>query len=334
MKAVIVTRSSCEEQSQVFVSPHRYFLRPQPGWSWAAIPYESCYCHKKLLRGAVAGFCISSSILLETPNRGGVGKLSPIKAVIVTRSSCAEQSQVFVSPRQYFLRSQPGWSWAAIPYESCYCHKKLLRGAVAGFCISSSILLETPNRGGVVKVSPIKAVIVTRSSCAEQSQVFVSPRRYFLRPQPGWSWAAIPYESCYCHKKLLRGAVAGFCISSSILLATPNRGGVGKLSPIKAVIVTRSSCAEQSQVFVSPRQYFLIPQPGWSWAAIPYKSCYCHKKLLRGADAGCCIYSSVLLETPSRVGVGQHHQYLTIAGQALLLCRRFFLCFEINIWTS
>ena len=189
-----------------------------------------------------------------------------------------------MSPRQYFLRPQLGWSWAAIPYKSCYCHKKILRGAVAGFCVSSSILLETPNRGGIGQLSPIKAVIVTRSSCAEQSQVFVSPRQYFLR--------------------------------------LPTGVELGSNPPIKAVIVTRSSCAEQSQVIVSPRQYFLRPQLGWSWAAIPYKSCYCHKKLLRGAVAGYCISSSKLLETPNRGGVGQHRQCLTLAGHALLLCRR------------
>ena len=140
----------------------------------------------------MAGYCISSSILLETPNRSGIGQLSPIKAVIVTRSSCAEHSQVFVSPRQYFLRPQLGWSWAAIPYKSCYCHKKLLRGAVAGYCISSSILLETPNRGGIGQLSPIKAVIVTKSSCAEQSQVFVSPHQYFLRLPTGVELGSYP----------------------------------------------------------------------------------------------------------------------------------------------
>ena len=115
-----------------------------------------------LLRGAVAGFCISSSILLETPNRGGVGQLSPIKAVIVTRSSCAEHSQVFLS-----------------------------RGGV-GQLSPASILVETPNRGGVGQLSPIKAVIVTRCSCAEQSQVFVSPRQYFLRLPTGVELGSYP----------------------------------------------------------------------------------------------------------------------------------------------
>ena len=42
------------------------------------------------------------------PNPGGVGQLSPIRADTVTGSSCAEQSQVFVSHRQYFLRLPTG----------------------------------------------------------------------------------------------------------------------------------------------------------------------------------------------------------------------------------
>ena len=92
--------------------------------------YWSCFCHKKLLRGAVAGWYISSSLLHEIPtgiqlgsysliefflshvaragistkllyllvvtswdsNRGGLGKVSPLRAVIDTGSSCVAQS--------------------------------------------------------------------------------------------------------------------------------------------------------------------------------------------------------------------------------------------------
>ena len=36
------------------------------------------------------GFYVSSSILLQTLNRDGVGQLSPIRADIVNRRSCAE----------------------------------------------------------------------------------------------------------------------------------------------------------------------------------------------------------------------------------------------------
>ena len=86
-------------------------------------------------------------------------QLSRIKAVVVTRSSYAEQSQVFVSPSQYFLRPQLGWNWAAIPYKSCCCHKKLLRGAV---------------------------------------ESFISPSQYFLRPQPWLNWvASSTFNACW-----------------------------------------------------------------------------------------------------------------------------------------
>ena len=220
INSVVVTRGFCAELLQVVASPRQNFLRPQLVWSWQAIPYKSCCCHKKLLRGAVAGFVSPCQYFLRLPtrvelgsypllnpllsqeiparssrrflyllvhtscdpNRGGFGQQSPIKAVVIARSSCEEQSQVFFLLVNTSWDSQPGLSW---------------------------------------QLSPIKAVVVTRNSCAERSQVFVSPRQYFLWPQPGWIWAAIPYKSCCYRKKLLRGAVAGCCISSSKLLETP-----------------------------------------------------------------------------------------------------------------
>ena len=227
--------------------------------------------------------CRLLHLLVKTfwdPNLGGVGRLSPIKAVVVTRSSCAEQSQVVVSPRQYFLRAQPGWSWAAIPYKSCCCRKKLLRGAVAGFvspcqyflrlptgvelgsypllkpllsqeapawssCWFLYLLVNTswdPNRVGVGQLSPIKAFVVARGSCEEQSQVL------FLLVNISWdpNWGGVgrlsPINPLLSQEAPARSSCR-FCFSLSILLETPNQGGVGQLSPIKAVVVTRNSCA-------------------------------------------------------------------------------------------
>ena len=99
---------------------------PQAWWSWADIPYKSCYCHKRLLREATAGCCISSSFFLETPNRGGVGQLSSIWAVIVARSSCAEQSQVVVSPRCYFVRLPTGVELGSNIKNTRLLHKRCL----------------------------------------------------------------------------------------------------------------------------------------------------------------------------------------------------------------
>ena len=183
LKAVNVTWNSCAEQSQIVFSPCRWFVRLPtgtelgsypllelllsreipvqsrcrllyllvftswdplwPGWSSSAISYQSCYCHKKLLRGAVAEFYVSSSILLENLNWDGVGQLSPLRAVVVvTWRSCAGQLHLFVSPRKYLLRLATG--------------------------------------GGVRQLSPIRADIFTRKSCTLQSQIVVCFRWYFL----------------------------------------------------------------------------------------------------------------------------------------------------------
>ena len=160
-----------------------------------------------------------------------LGSYLLLRAVSVTRSSCAEQPQVSVSLIDTSWASQLGWCWATIPYQSCYCNKKLLRGAATGFCVSSSILLENPNWGVVGQPSPIRAVIVTRRSCTGQMKVFVSPLQHFFR---------LPL------------------------------GRVAQLSPIRALIVTKSSCAEQTQFVIFPRQYLMLLQTGWNWAAIPY----------------------------------------------------------------
>ena len=101
------------------------------------------------MRGADAGFCISPSILLEIPNWRGVGQLCPIKAVIVKRGSCAEQSQVFVSPREYFLRLPTGVELGSYPLYKLLLWQDDPARSGRRFFISSLKLLETPNRGGV-----------------------------------------------------------------------------------------------------------------------------------------------------------------------------------------
>ena len=104
-------------------------------------------------------------------NQGGVGRLSPIRAVFGTRSFCAEHSQVVVSPRQF--------SW-------------------------------DPNWARFQQLTLIRAVVFKQNSCAQQSQVVVSPRRYFIRLPISVELAVIPVWSRYCHNKLLCGTVAGF----------------------------------------------------------------------------------------------------------------------------
>ena len=220
-------------------------------------------------------FFVSSPILLETLNWGGVGQLSPIRAVIVIRS---------------------------------FCHV-----AVLDYCVSLSIIQVSLNLGGVGQLSPIRTVIVRRRSCTQQLQVLVSPLQHFLRLplwaelrsypllelllpqeepasssrwflcllvntsynfQPGWSWAAISYESCYWKNKLLHGAVKAFCASSSIIFETLNWGGVRQLSPIRAVIVTWSSCRVEVLGFsVSLSILYESPDQTGFGQLSPAKSC-------------------------------------------------------------
>ena len=124
-----------------------------------------------------------------------------------------------------------------------------------------------------------------------------------LGSQTDWNWIAIPYCSCYCHKKLLRGAVAGCGISSLLLLETRNRDGIGQLSLIRAVIVV-----EQLQVFASHCCYFLILPIGVKWGS------YHLLELLMSKDAparSCCPFLHAAL---SLLGYG----YMDIFKTAFL----------------
>ena len=104
-----------------------------------------------------------------------------------------------------------------------------MRTAFADCFTSSSLPLENPKRDGNGQLSTFRDVIVPRTSCSEPSQVVVSPRLYFFRPQLGWS-----------------------C----------------QISPTRVVIVKWSSGAEQPILVISPRQYFMSSLLGWIWAVI------------------------------------------------------------------
>ena len=202
------------------------------------------------------------------------------------------------------------------------------------FCFSLSILLETPNRVGVGQLSPIKAVIVTRSSCAEQSQVFVSPRRNFLRLPTAVDLGSYPLFKLLLSQEAPARSIRRFLYLLVNTSSDSNRCGVGQLSPIRNVIVTRSSCAEQSQVFVSPRRNFLRLPTAVDLGSYPlFKLLLSQEAPARSSRR----FLYLLVNTSSdsnRGGVGQLHQNLTLAGQALLLCRPLFICFEIDIWAS
>ena len=252
IKSVIVTRSSWAEKLQIVVSPRSYFLRTKLGWSLSA-PIRSVLSQKAATGSSRSFICVSLLILLETPNSGGFDKLSPIWAVFVTKSSCAEQSQAFVSPCQYFLRHPTRVELGSYPLLELLLSQEFLSGAFVGYCFSSSILPETG------QLSTIWAVIVTRSSFSELSQVDISSVLYFMRPQPMWSLAAIPYLSRYWPRKS--------CADKLQIVVSPRRSiehptGVRLSAPIRGVIVTGSSCAEQSQVVISSVRHFLRPQHG------------------------------------------------------------------------
>ena len=217
IKAFVATRSSCAEQSQVL------FLLVSTSWD---------------------------------PNRGGVGQLTPIKAVVVTISSWVEQSRVVVSPSKYFLRPQTVWGWAAIPCKSCCCHKKLLRGAVAGF---------------------------------------VSPCQYFLRLPTGVELGSYHLIKLFLSQKGPARSCRRFCFSSSMLFETPTGGGVGQLSPLLKLLLSQEAPARSNRKF--------------------------------------CFSSSILLETPTGLSWAAS-SFLAFIRQAMVLFRRLFLSFEIDIGTS
>ena len=63
--------------------------------------------------------------------------------------------------------------------------RKNSRAEQTQFIISSRLCIKRPSRVRVGQLSPLRTVFDTRSTCVEQSQVFVSPRRHFLRPELG-----------------------------------------------------------------------------------------------------------------------------------------------------
>ena len=227
-------------------------------------------------------------------NRGGVWQLSPNRGVIDTRIACVAQSQVFVSSRRYFLGPQPGWSWAAIPYYSFYCHKKLVRGSIWSCYVSWLLHPETPT-GLEFGSYHLLELLLTQEAPAWLNRWFLS-----LLIVTSWDPNGMELGS-YSQLEFLLSQEARARISQKLLcllVVTPwdsNRGGVWQLSPIRAVIDTRSSCLAQSKAFVSPHRYLLRSQVGWSWAAIPYWNCYCQKRLLRGAIAGCISHGCYFL---------------------------------------
>ena len=114
-----------------------------------------------------------------------LGSYLLLRAVSVTRSSCAEQPQVSVFPHRYFMKIPTGVVLRSYPLLEL-----LVSEEVPARCIRRLLYLlvftsRDPNLGGIVQLSPIRAVIATRSTCVEQSQVFVSLRQYFLRPPTG-----------------------------------------------------------------------------------------------------------------------------------------------------
>ena len=158
----------------------------------------------------------------------------PVLELFLSQETSAQSSRMFFSPRQYFLTLPNGVELGSYP------------------------LLEL--------------LLSQKNSCTLQLLVFVSPRQHFWRLPSGMKLGSYPLLSCYCHKKILHRAVANCCISWSLLLETPNRVGIGQLSPNRAFAVTKSSGAEQSQVFISSRLYFMSPQPGWSRATTPIRA--------------------------------------------------------------
>ena len=194
-----------------------------------------------------------------------LGSYLLLRAVSVTRSSCAEQPQVSVSLIDTSWTSQLWWSWATIPYQSCYCNKKLLRGAATGFCVSSSILLENPNWGVVGQPSPIRAVIVTKRSSTKQLKVFVSLFQHFLRLPLGAELRSYPLLELLLSEEVPARCSRRFFVFSPILLETLNWDGVGQLSPIRAVIVIRSFCHVAVLIIVSLFQYFKCL---WIWVVL------------------------------------------------------------------
>ena len=187
----------------------------------------------------------------------GVGQLSPIRGVFVTRSSCAEQSQVFVSSRQYFLRHSTAMELGSYPLLELLLSKEGPARSSCMFLSPSQYFMRLWTEVGVGQLSSIRAVIVARNFCAEQSQVFVSPRQYFLRLSTAMELSSYPLLELLLSKEGPARSSCMFLSPSQYFMRLWIEVGVGQLSSIRGVFVTRSSCAERSQVFVSRRQYFL-----------------------------------------------------------------------------
>ena len=125
-----------------------------------------------------------------------------------------------------------------------------------------------PNRCVVVELFSIKSVIVTRSSCAEKLQIVLSPRSYFLRTN--WREVSAPIRTVLSQEAAAGSSRSFFCVSLLILFETPNRGGFGQLSPIRAVFVTRISERSICRFLCLLFNFPWDPQPVLIWAAIPY----------------------------------------------------------------
>ena len=82
------------------------------------------YPRVELLLSQEASARNSHRFLCLLVNTSRQGQLSPTRVVIVTRSSCKEQLQVFVSPRQYFLRLSPAMELGKYPPLEMFLSKE------------------------------------------------------------------------------------------------------------------------------------------------------------------------------------------------------------------
>ena len=241
------------------------------------------------MRLAVAG-CY---IFMRPPNRGCVVQLSPIRAVIVARSFCAEQSQVFVSPRQYLLKLSTAMELGSYTLLDLLLSKECpARSGCRFLCLiittwwhyrlgeelGSYLLLEVllsqeaPARSNcsflcllvdtywdlsiamewgsypLLELSTFKES-PARSSCCFFSLIVIT----WWLSQPWEKLGSYPLLEVLLSQETPARSSCRLLYLFVDISRDSQSDGVEQLSPIRAVIVTRSSCAEQSQVFMPPR---------------------------------------------------------------------------------
>ena len=199
-----------------------------------------------------------------------MGQLSPIRALNVQRKSCEEQLLVFALIVTTWWLSQPGEKLGSYPLlEVLLSQETPARSSCRLLYLFVDISWDS-QLDGVEQLSPIRAVIVTRISCAEQSQVFMPPRQYFLRLSTSMELSSYPpLEVLLSQEAPARRSCRFLCLLVDIYWDSQLQWN-WQLSPIRGVIVSRNSCTEQLQIVVSFHQYFSRLPTGWSWAAIPH----------------------------------------------------------------